>query len=261
MCICYYVLSVSGEGLVTVCSPRKADAIKRKRSFKDSLAPTDAERTKYWVLFEESMTFSNLQELSLMLEIQSDLNEEDTKALMCDGSFFDVSGDVSAPGFSAQESARLGDAHLFPDEQKPSKTPKTQKPKATVTVPKEGDSVPKVEEGATEAEKLTSHEIAKKSMAELSKKVGEGSKLLMDKGRSGVSPDTYQAIEQCVDAMKAQHAILVDEVNKCILTDEYYTAMTDRAAEMCVFYDRKVKYAKAIASVTNTLEKQAAAKK
>ena len=113
--------------------------------------------------------------------------------------------------------------------------PRFQRPK----VPK----IPKPEDADANAKDCkslkpeTSIEMAKKSMKDLSQKVGAGATVILDLGRAEVSPHLVDQIQAVLDAMKTQHDLLHKEILLNITTPEnHYQEMCDRASAQMTWY-------------------------
>ena len=185
---------------------------------------------------DETMTFSNIQELELALTMQTDeLTADDVKSVMAEGGMFDSTGSVCADGFSHAESHHVAtnlclegaDAGGTIPTAKVPKTPKAPKAAADTDPLKAAQQLPKE----------TSLESAKKIMKDLSSKVGAGATVILDLGRAGVSPHLVEQIQAVLDAMKGQHEILHQEIKLNITTPEdHYKDMCERASAQMTWY-------------------------
>ncbi len=243
----------------------KADCNKHSRTAKDPLAPTDITKLKYWVLDDESLTFSSLQELEFALSVKLELSREQAVELSADGGFFGHEGEITTAGVSAQESARLAavcDGQVggtrSPGKAKAKATPKAN-PKAEPNAQQTNPGNPGVPNTNPVVKSETSLAKAKKMLAQLSTKVGDGAKLAIELSRVDAGPWLIDQINQCVDAMKVQHGHLDRTVAlKISEPANYYDSMVDAGQKIIEYYTNRSAHAKALVNVTRRLEKEPA---
>lgn len=234
----------------------------RGRTEKDRFCPNDVSKLRYWVLDDESLTFSNMQELSMALEIGVEINKETAEALTSDGGYFDAAGDIPCGGVNSGEAARLADVHanLRAAEATTGRNGKRKKGDgkaknesggtSTGSSGAGGNQPPKTGDPGTGAAgtantdndaqlmaKQSSLLVAKACLKELSKKVGDGGKMVLECARADASPTLIAQLEDSVDAMRKQYKILDEQVaqNYQEPTD-YYKTMNDAAKAQIDWY-------------------------
>ena len=237
-----------------------ADAVKRRRVEKDRLAPNDAEKVRYWVLDDESLTFSSLAELEMSLNIGLEVSQETATQLTSSGGYFgDGGGEVSTGGVGAAEAARLADLHTEPAAQ-----PQLQElgngsgdaNQGTLPTPKaKAKAKAKGKAGAEALSKETSIQLAKKMVSELSRLIGNGAKVIVDCTRADIGPVLIGQLESAVKSMKDQHNLLDSEVAKKIAEPtDYYDGMVENSKKIIAYFNNRTAYAKALNGVTKRLD-------
>ena len=94
-------------------------------------------------------------------------------------------------------------------------------------------------------------QVALKALADMSKKSGEGAKLILELKRGGMNPDLVSRVEASRATVEAQHAYVDYYANmKVINPTNYYTEMNEHSEQILAHFDKQAKYAKAIVSVT-----------
>jgi len=231
---------------------------KRSRVQKDTLCPSDEKRLKYWILDDESFEVSSLQELEMILESQAEVSQDDALKLSADGGFFSAGGDISTGGIGVQDGRHLMDLHSQAPTGQGGKQVKSQAQLEKEKLEKDKAKKDKEAQAAQVAAAETSLTKAKKATTELAKKVGEGSKLLLELKRADASPALMTQISESIDKMKNLHEALEERIILAIENPpDYYNAMNENARMQIEYYNNRTLYGKALINTSKRVEKLA----
>ena len=104
-----------------------ADCVKAKRFQVDKHYPNDVSKRRYWVLDDESIEFTSVEELETVLEAESmEVAPAHAEQLTAPGGVFHPTGELSMPGFGSDQIAK--ERELMEMAVPP---PKQRQPKAT----------------------------------------------------------------------------------------------------------------------------------
>ena len=233
------------------------------------------------VLDDENMTFNNIQELEMVLETQTDLDHASYKAMTSEGGYFDTAGHVATSGITDAENSRLGELHnnnsCAADAQPVGKRRKgntgtaitngtatggTGSGRGQGSAPTGGDAPTAVGKGSTPTgvlvTKKTGAALASSSLKELSSKIAEAQRLVLDCGIACGSPSLISEINGAIKAMHEQHVMLESWVIKKVENPpNFYDAMIANAGSQMTFCSDRMDYAKALVQVTKRKEKAA----
>lgn len=257
-----------------------ADAVRRNRVEKDRLAPNDLNLRRFWVLDDETLEFSNAQELEFALECQAELTNGEAQELTADGGFFAAGGEVGTGGINPCESARLHDFHSH-HMTSPSETlaitdgqVDANDPKAKAAAKKEALKAAKLAKDAEQQKaadaakeaglppppltKDTGLEKARKTNNELCSCVATATRVILDLNGADGAKSHQDNIQRCIDAMKQQIEVLGDRISLAILEPvDYYDSMVENAAAQIKFYKNRALYAKSLINVTKRIQNAA----
>lgn len=191
----------------------------------------------------------------MMLQMDLEVDHDQASKLCADGGYFDAAGNVGASGFSAAETARLADAHSAGGEASDGPPPK--KPRKVTPKP----AVPKdpAQSGGGQVAKQTSYQKVPRVLNELSKKVADAQKMVLDTSRSSgaAALSCIQEIEAGIKAMLEQHSLLVTHYCKSIKDPvDYYEPMLANSARQMQYVNDRMDFARALVAVSKRKEKQ-----
>ena len=195
----------------------------------------------------------------MMLQHDLEVDSSQAASLCAEGGYFDAAGNVSALGFSPAEASRLAEGHSAGSEaagQPPQK-------KARKTPTKSGAPKKDAAEGGPEdtgkVSKETSFQKVPRVLNELSKKVADAQKMVLDCGTSAgaAAPSFIQEIQCGINSMHQQHTLLVTHYKKAIKDPvDYYEPMLANSARQIQWVTDRMDFAKALVAVSKRKEKQ-----
>lgn len=250
------------------------DATRRNRAARDKFCPNDNFKIQYWVLDDETLEFTNAQELEFALECQQALSNEEAQKLTSDGSMFDSAGELPSGGACPLEVARLSDVHsqiggpgfsLPSGQQMLVDAPAADSAEAKAAAKKEATAAKAAAKKVADDLKKslpvppdTSLEKAKKHSVDLVTQIGHATKLIFDLDGSDGGPMYQAQIKSCITAMTQQKAALAERIILAIADPpDYYDTMNDAAATMIRYFKDRAFFAKALVGAAKRKEKEA----
>jgi hypothetical protein len=236
---------------------KKNEAVVKNRYQRDPLCPTDESKIQYWVLDDQSLTFTNMTEMEMFMEATVELETADAvKLTMGDNAAFSMSN-MQVGGFSSAELGRITDGVQTGMQcaAPPAAVPKPDKKKKGDAVPK-GDTVPK--EGENTVKVVTVFAQANAMLKKLSKDAGDARKTLIEITAMDASETLCLQIKSAAESLEGQYAA-VQTFMKGESHDDPAMWLTYAVQSNSIldYYQEKKQYANALGGVQRRQEAHA----